>query len=70
MRNIALDHGTCTYGSGWKGVYDILTEHGCNVSIVKKPNPLLKTMSRRRNAPSLSWKAIAFSTLSAMAVLR
>ncbi|HEX9445821.1 MAG TPA: alpha/beta hydrolase [Candidatus Binatia bacterium] len=37
VRNIVLVHGAWADGSGWKGVYDILVEHGYNVSIVQNP---------------------------------
>src|SRR5262249_12366019 len=35
--NIVLVHGANTDGSGWRGVYDILTKHGCRVSVVQQP---------------------------------
>lgn len=37
IRNIVLVHGAWADGSGWKGVYDILVNHGYNVSIVQEP---------------------------------
>jgi len=37
IRNIVLVHGAWADGSGWKGVYDILVNDGCNVSIVQEP---------------------------------
>jgi pimeloyl-ACP methyl ester carboxylesterase len=37
VRNIVLVHGAWVDGSGWKGVYDILTRDGFNVSIVQEP---------------------------------
>lgn len=37
VRNIVLVHGAWADGSGWKGVYDILTRDGFNVSIVQEP---------------------------------
>jgi pimeloyl-ACP methyl ester carboxylesterase len=37
VKNIVLVHGAWADGSGWKGVYDILTKDGFNVSVV--PNP-------------------------------
>lgn len=37
IRNIVLVHGAWADGSGWKGVYDILTKDGFNVSIVQEP---------------------------------
>jgi pimeloyl-ACP methyl ester carboxylesterase len=35
--NIVLVHGALVDGSGWRGVYDILTRDGYNVSIVQQP---------------------------------
>jgi pimeloyl-ACP methyl ester carboxylesterase len=37
VRNIVLVHGAWVDGTGWKGVYDILTRDGYNVSIVQEP---------------------------------
>jgi pimeloyl-ACP methyl ester carboxylesterase len=37
VKNIVLVHGAWADGAGWKGVYDILTGHGYNVSIVQNP---------------------------------
>jgi pimeloyl-ACP methyl ester carboxylesterase len=37
VKNIVLVHGAWADGSGYKGVYDILTKDGYNVSVV--PNP-------------------------------
>jgi pimeloyl-ACP methyl ester carboxylesterase len=37
VRNVVLVHGAWADGSGWKGVYDILTKDGYNVSIVQEP---------------------------------
>lgn len=42
VRNIVLVHGAWADGSGWKGVYDILTKHGYNVSIVQEPETSFK----------------------------
>ena len=36
-RNIVLVHGGFVDGSGWEGVYDILTKDGYSVSIVQNP---------------------------------
>ncbi|NKK73985.1 alpha/beta fold hydrolase [Rhizobium leguminosarum bv. viciae] len=36
-RSIVLVHGALVDGSGWRGVYDILTSDGYNVSIVQQP---------------------------------
>ena len=37
VHNIVLVHGAWADGSGWKGVYDILTKDGYNVSMVQEP---------------------------------
>jgi len=37
VRNIVLVHGAWVDASGWKGVYDILTRDGFNVSMVQEP---------------------------------
>ncbi len=37
VRNIVLVHGAWADGSGWKGVYDILSRDGYNVSVVQEP---------------------------------
>jgi pimeloyl-ACP methyl ester carboxylesterase len=37
INNIVLVHGGFVDGSGWRGVYDILTKDGFNVSIVQNP---------------------------------
>jgi pimeloyl-ACP methyl ester carboxylesterase len=37
IQNIVLVHGAWADGSGWKGVYDILTRDGYKVSIVQEP---------------------------------
>src|SRR5436309_11377893 len=37
MNNIVLVHGGCVDGSGCESVYQILKEHGYNVSIVQNP---------------------------------
>ncbi len=37
IKNVVLVHGAWADGSGWKGVYDILTSRGYNVSIVQNP---------------------------------
>lgn len=42
VRNIVLVHGAWADGSGWKGVYDILTEDGYKVSIVQQPETSFK----------------------------
>jgi len=42
VRNIVLVHGAWADGSGWKGVYDILTKDGYKVSIVQEPETSFK----------------------------
>ena len=42
VRNIVLVHSAWADGSGWKGVYDILTKDGYNVSIVQEPETSFK----------------------------
>jgi pimeloyl-ACP methyl ester carboxylesterase len=37
INNIVLVHGAWVDGSGWKGVFDILTNKGYNVSVVQEP---------------------------------
>lgn len=42
VRNIVLVHGAWADGSGWKGVYDILSKDGYHVSIVQEPETSFK----------------------------
>src|SRR5882757_510422 len=42
VQNIVLVHGAWADGSGWKGVYDILVNHGYHVSIVQEPETSFK----------------------------
>src|SRR6476619_2630345 len=37
VRNIVLVHGSFADGSGWKGIYEILTKKGYHVTIVQNP---------------------------------
>lgn len=37
VKNVVLVHGAFADGSGWRGVYDILTKKGYNVTIVQNP---------------------------------
>jgi pimeloyl-ACP methyl ester carboxylesterase len=37
VRNVVLVHGGFVDGSGWQGVYDLLTDEGYRVSIVQNP---------------------------------
>jgi pimeloyl-ACP methyl ester carboxylesterase len=38
IRNIVLVHGNFVDGSGWQGVYDLLTADGYRVAVVQTPN--------------------------------
>jgi pimeloyl-ACP methyl ester carboxylesterase len=42
VKNIVIVHGAFADGSGFKGVYDILTKQGYNVSVVQNPLTSLK----------------------------
>lgn len=42
IRNVVLVHGGFVDGSGWQGVYDLLTADGYNVSIVQNPTVSLE----------------------------
>jgi pimeloyl-ACP methyl ester carboxylesterase len=37
IKNIVLVHGAFVDGSGWKGVYDLLTQRGFHVTVVEQP---------------------------------
>ncbi|MCF3934127.1 alpha/beta hydrolase [Acuticoccus sp. M5D2P5] len=37
IRNVVIVHGALVDGSGWRGVYDRLTDRGYNVTIVQPP---------------------------------
>src|SRR6187551_386823 len=37
VRNVVLVHGAFADGSGWRGVYDNLTQRGYKVTIVQNP---------------------------------
>jgi pimeloyl-ACP methyl ester carboxylesterase len=59
-RNVVLVHGAFADGSGWKGVYDLLTTDGYNVSVVQNQTPSLEgdvkttnTMLDRRDGPTI-----------------
>src|SRR3989475_2781931 len=41
VKNVVLVHGGFVDGSGWQGVYDLLTKDGYNVSIVQNPTTSL-----------------------------
>ena len=49
-KNVVLVHGGFVDGSGWEGVYHLLTQDGYNVSIVQ--NPTLSLDGRRRRDPA------------------
>jgi pimeloyl-ACP methyl ester carboxylesterase len=40
-RNVVLVHGALADGSGWKGVFDILTRDGYKVTVVQEPGTTL-----------------------------
>ena len=37
IKNVVLVHGGFVDGSGWQGVYDVLTKDGCKVTVVQNP---------------------------------
>ena len=37
VKNVVLVHGAFADGSGWKGIYEILSRKGYNVTIVQNP---------------------------------
>jgi pimeloyl-ACP methyl ester carboxylesterase len=37
VKNVILVHGAFADGSGWKGIYDVLSKKGFNVTIVQNP---------------------------------
>ncbi|SHG55368.1 lipase family protein [Flavobacterium aquidurense] len=37
IKNVVLVHGAFADGSGWKGLYQVLTKKGYNVTIVQNP---------------------------------
>src|SRR3954467_73993 len=43
VRNVVLVHGGFVDGSGWRGVYDLLTADGFNVSVVQNQTLTLET---------------------------
>lgn len=50
VKNIVLVHGAFADGSGWKGVYEILTQKGYHVSIVQNPLTSLKDDVKATNS--------------------
>jgi pimeloyl-ACP methyl ester carboxylesterase len=42
LPNVVLVHGGFVDGSGWRGVYDMLTQDGYNVSVVQNPTVSLE----------------------------
>ncbi|HKC34949.1 MAG TPA: alpha/beta hydrolase [Chitinophagaceae bacterium] len=59
-KNIVLVHGAFADGSGWEGVYNILTKKGYNVSVVGNPNTSLaddveatKRVLARQDGPAI-----------------
>ena len=60
VKNVVLVHGGFVDGSGWQGVYDLLTKDGYNVSIVQNPTTSLaddvavtKRTLTAQNGPSI-----------------
>lgn len=60
VKNVVLVHGAFADGSGWRGVYDILTERGYKVTIVQNPLTSLaddvaatKRALERQSGPSI-----------------
>ena len=49
-RNVVLVHGGFVDGSGWQGVYDILTKDGYHVSVVQNP-----TLSLEGDVAATRW---------------
>ncbi len=37
IKNVVLVHGAFADGSGWKGMYNVLTKKGYNVAVVQNP---------------------------------
>ena len=52
VRNVVLVHGGFVDGSGWQGVYDLLTADGFNVSVVQ--NQTLSLESDVETTPTCS----------------
>ena len=69
VRNIVLVHGAWADGSGWKGVYDILVNHGYNVSLVREPETSFLEDVRASWAATRS-KSRARATLSKSPIRR
>ena len=67
VKNIVLVHGYFADGSGWRGVADILTRDGFNVTVVQQPETTLPTTSRRLHAPSTPWTVAASWSATVMA---
>jgi pimeloyl-ACP methyl ester carboxylesterase len=60
VKNVVLVHGGFVDGSGWKGVYDLLTKDGYHVSVVQNPTASLAddvTVTKRtlaaQNGPAI-----------------
>src|ERR1700754_1529029 len=49
VKNVVLVHGAFADGSGWKGIYEILTKKGYNVTIVQNPLSSLEDDVNARN---------------------
>jgi pimeloyl-ACP methyl ester carboxylesterase len=62
VKNVVLVHGAFADGSGWRGVYDNLTQRGYKVTIVQNPLTSLaddiaatKRAIERQDGPTSSW---------------
>ena len=49
VKNIVLVHGGFVDGSGWQGVYDLLTADGYNVSVVQNQTLSLESDAETTN---------------------
>ena len=47
-RNVVLVHGSFVDGSGWRAVYDLLTQDGYHVAVVQNPTLSLQATPPRR----------------------
>jgi len=60
IKNVVLVHGGFVDGSGWHGVYDVLTKDGYNVSVVQNPTTSLAddVAATKRTLASLDGQVI------------
>ena len=57
VQNVVLVHGGFVDGSGWRGVYDLLTADGINVSVVQNPTLSLHSDVEPPTTSSTCWTA-------------